>query len=112
MNESDKFRDLRLFGIYSKMMWGGADVYYGLYALQHRDRKLRIVVNNEGILEQTRGMGLVSDVFSSDILSEKREDRIGHVRYSTAGKSDINNAQPLTVNCREGQIAIAHNGIS
>jgi len=35
---------------------------------------------------------------------------IGHTRYSTTGSSHLRNAQPLTGNCRLGQIAIAHNG--
>ena len=35
---------------------------------------------------------------------------IGHTRYSTTGASQLNNAQPLTVDCARGQIAIAHNG--
>ncbi len=35
---------------------------------------------------------------------------VGHTRYSTTGSSHIANAQPLTVDCARGQIAIAHNG--
>ena len=35
---------------------------------------------------------------------------IGHTRYSTTGSSHLRNAQPLTVDCARGQIAIAHNG--
>jgi glutamine phosphoribosylpyrophosphate amidotransferase len=70
-----------------------------------------IVVNNDGCLEQTRGMGLVSEVFTSDALS-KVDGRIaiGTCTLLHCGRSNINNAQPLMVNCREGQIAIAHNG--
>ncbi|MFA0816610.1 MAG: amidophosphoribosyltransferase [Anaerofustis sp.] len=114
VEKSDKFVDAcGVFGIYRQDYTNAAPyVYYGLYALQHRGQEsCGIVVNNDGCLEQTRGMGLVSEVFTSDALS-KVDGRIaiGHVRYSTAGESNINNAQPLMVNCREGQIAIAHNG--
>ena len=35
---------------------------------------------------------------------------IGHVRYSTAGDSKIDNAQPILIDCAHGQIAIGHNG--
>jgi amidophosphoribosyltransferase len=35
---------------------------------------------------------------------------VGHTRYSTTGSSHLANAQPLTVDCARGQIAIAHNG--
>jgi len=35
---------------------------------------------------------------------------VGHTRYSTTGSSHLLNAQPLTVDCARGQIAIAHNG--
>src|SRR5690606_16613939 len=35
---------------------------------------------------------------------------IGHVRYSTTGNSNINNAQPMVVSTKRGPIAVAHNG--
>src|SRR5262249_56980871 len=35
---------------------------------------------------------------------------VGHVRYSTAGKVSINEAQPFLVKCGFGQIALCHNG--
>ena len=35
---------------------------------------------------------------------------VGHTRYSTTGSSHLRNAQPLTGNCRLGQVAVAHNG--
>ncbi len=114
MDRSDKFRDeCGVFGIHRIDESSAAPyVYFGLYALQHRGQEsCGIVVNHKGSLEQTRGMGLVSEVFTSDALSKKEGSiAIGHVRYSTAGESNINNAQPLMVNCREGQLAIAHNG--
>lgn len=58
-----------------------------------------------------RGMGLVSQVFPGKVLHDLvGEMAIGHTRYSTTGSSHLRNAQPLTVDCARGQIAIAHNG--
>src|SRR4051812_46363970 len=56
-------------------------------------------------------MGLVSQVFKGNVLHELAgKMAIGHTRYSTTGSSHLKNAQPLTVDCARGQIAIAHNG--
>src|SRR5258708_16770953 len=56
-------------------------------------------------------MGLVSQIFSGEALKSLHgTTAIGHTRYSTMGASHLRNAQPLTGNCRRGQIAIAHNG--
>ena len=56
-------------------------------------------------------MGLVPQVFKGEAL-DKLEGRmaVGHTRYSTTGFSELRNAQPLTMDCKRGQIAIAHNG--
>ena len=56
-------------------------------------------------------MGLVSDLFSSNIPKDTEGNiAIGHVTYSTTGASKIENAQPLENLFRLGQISIAHNG--
>jgi amidophosphoribosyltransferase len=56
-------------------------------------------------------MGLVSDIFDADVLQKlKGNAAVGHVRYSTAGSSNIGNAQPLSVEYSQGYLAIAHNG--
>jgi amidophosphoribosyltransferase len=56
-------------------------------------------------------MGQVADIFTPKALSKlPGRAAIGHTRYSTCGDSGINNAQPLTVECNKGQLAIAHNG--
>src|SRR5439155_229465 len=58
-----------------------------------------------------RGMGLVSDVFDEQVLSQLPGDvAIGHTRYSTAGTSVLANAQPMLARYREGPLALAHNG--
>jgi amidophosphoribosyltransferase len=86
--------------------------YYGLYALQHRGQESAGIVTSDGNQFHThKGMGLVSQVFEGGVLQQLKGDMaVGHTRYSTTGSSHLRNAQPLTVDCARGQIAIAHNG--
>lgn len=86
--------------------------YVGLFTLQHRGQESAgIATEKDGRLIYYNSMGLVSEIFNSDILNFlKGENAIGHVRYSTSGSSNINNAQPLYFNCKYGELAIAHNG--
>jgi amidophosphoribosyltransferase len=86
--------------------------YYGLYALQHRGQESAgIVTSHEGKFYKHHGMGLVPQIFNGEILHALVGDRaVGHTRYSTTGTSNLRNAQPLTVDCARGQIAVAHNG--
>jgi amidophosphoribosyltransferase len=86
--------------------------YYGLYALQHRGQESAgIVTCHDGKFYKHHGMGLVPQVFNPKILHDLVGNlAIGHTRYSTTGTSNLRNAQPLTVDCMRGQIAVAHNG--
>ncbi len=86
--------------------------YYGLYALQHRGQESAGIVTCDGKLFRVhRGMGLVPQIFNGEILHGLVGNMaVGHTRYSTTGSSHLRNAQPLTVDCARGQIAIAHNG--
>jgi amidophosphoribosyltransferase len=86
--------------------------YYGLYALQHRGQESAGIVTSDGKnFRAHRGMGLVPQIFNGDVLHQLVGNMaVGHTRYSTTGSSQLKNAQPLTVDCARGQIAIAHNG--
>ncbi|MBI4353182.1 MAG: amidophosphoribosyltransferase [Candidatus Omnitrophica bacterium] len=86
--------------------------YLGLYSLQHRGEESAGIVASDGEkMTAHRGMGHVQDVFDESHLQSLAGDRaIGHVRYSTAGSSNIKNAQPIWVDYSKGDIAIAHNG--
>ena len=86
--------------------------YYGLYALQHRGQESAGIVTSDGKnFRAHRGMGLVPQIFDGEILHQLvGKMAVGHTRYSTTGSSQLKNAQPLTVDCARGQIAIAHNG--
>lgn len=87
-------------------------VYYGLFALQHRGQEsCGIAVNDDGAINCSKAMGLVSDVFTPEKLSKLNGNiAIGHVRYSTTGASTADNAQPLVTSYVKGTLSIAHNG--
>lgn len=112
--EADKFKEeCGVFGIFSgEKSQVGAITYYGLYALQHRGQESAgIVASNGKELICHKDMGLVSDVFNTEVLNNlEGVGAIGHVRYSTTGSSQKNNAQPIVGKYKLGSIAIAHNG--
>lgn len=88
-------------------------VYYGLYALQHRGQEsCGIVVNDDGLFSSHKDLGLVSEVFHSEVLSgfPKGTMAVGHVRYGTTGGTNRTNCQPIEVNHQKGRMALAHNG--
>lgn len=93
-----------------------ASIYYGLFALQHRGQEsCGIAVSDtdgpKGKVISYKDMGLVNEVFNPENLDKlKGNIGIGHVRYSTAGSSIRENAQPLVLNYIKGTLGIAHNG--
>ncbi len=86
--------------------------YLGLHALQHRGQESAGVVAGDRNLRRHVAMGLVSDVFDEKTLKGRLPGHvaIGHVRYSTAGSSELRNAQPFLFDYAGGSVAIAHNG--
>ena len=107
-----------VFGVYN---FDGGDVaptiYYGLFALQHRGQEsCGIAVSDtagpKGRVRTVKGMGLVHEVFTEETFASLGGGNIGvgHVRYSTAGGSSRENAQPLVLNYIKGTLALAHNG--
>lgn len=87
-------------------------IYSGLYTLQHRGQESAgISVLKEGRINTHVGMGLVSDVFDSDLIDILNGNvGIGHVRYSTTGESHVSNCQPFVEHEDDIIIAFAHNG--
>ncbi len=87
-------------------------VYLGLYALQHRGQESAGIASSDGRkIHNARRMGHVADIFTPDVLNQLPGSlAIGHTRYSTAGDTSLRNAQPLSVACSKGQVAVAHNG--
>lgn len=106
-----------VFGMYD---FDGDDVastiYYGLFALQHRGQESCGIAVSEtggpkGKVSSYKGMGLVNEVFDEKNLGAMKGDiGVGHVRYSTAGASTRENAQPLVLSYVKGTLALAHNG--
>jgi amidophosphoribosyltransferase len=86
--------------------------YLGMHALQHRGQESAgLVAVDDGRLRRHVAMGLVSDAFNRDALAKlPGRTAIGHVRYSTAGSSELRNAQPFVFEYSGGALAIAHNG--
>ncbi|OGS51489.1 MAG: amidophosphoribosyltransferase [Elusimicrobia bacterium RIFOXYB2_FULL_62_6] len=86
--------------------------YVGLFTLQHRGQESAgMAADAGGRLLYYNAMGLVNEVFSHEVLAGLQgRSVIGHVRYSTAGASELKNAQPLYFNSCLGPLAVAHNG--
>jgi amidophosphoribosyltransferase len=101
-----------IFGV-----WGhpeaSALTHLGLYSLQHRGQESAgiVAVGRDGVARGLRKMGLISEGFSQRELTELPGSvAIGHTRYSTAGTSTIDNAQPVLARFRNDHLALAHNG--
>ncbi len=111
-DRSDRFHDAcGLFGIWNHPEAANV-TYLGLYALQHRGQESAGIAATDGeSLHVEKAMGWVADVFTPDRLRRLPGHRaIGHVRYSTAGSSNLRNAQPISATTARGTVAVAHNG--
>ena len=100
-----------IFGIHNHAK--AAEVtHLGLYALQHRGQESAGIVAVDGTnAKNLKRMGLVSEGFApSEMATMSGNIAIGHTRYSTAGSSTIENAQPVLARFRDGHVALAHNG--
>ncbi|HEV3334253.1 MAG TPA: amidophosphoribosyltransferase [Bryobacteraceae bacterium] len=85
--------------------------YLGLYALQHRGQESAGICTSDGDIHCHKSMGHVAEIFTADVIKTLHGSlAIGHTRYSTAGDTVLLNAQPFSVVCNKGRIALAHNG--
>ncbi len=101
-----------VFGIF-KRNDASAVTALGLHALQHRGQEAAGIVSTDGFHFHTHhAMGLVGDNFNSPAIMDSLEGNaaIGHVRYSTTGKKNQRNIQPLFAELSFGGFALAHNG--
>src|SRR5687768_787844 len=101
-----------IFGVHDHP--GAAQVaHLGLYSLQHRGQESAgiVAIDRAGDARAVRALGLVSESFDPAQLDSLPGDiAIGHTRYSTAGSTTIENAQPVLARFRGGHISLAHNG--
>jgi amidophosphoribosyltransferase len=101
-----------IFGIYAHSK--AAEIsHLGLYSLQHRGQESAGIVALDRVAgaRASKTMGLVSEGFDAiDVARLSGDIAIGHTRYSTAGSSTIENAQPVLARVRDGEVALAHNG--
>jgi amidophosphoribosyltransferase len=108
----DKFHDeCGVFAIYGNPE-AAKLTHLGLFALQHRGQESAGIAASDGQeIRCIKSMGHVSEIFTPPVLAELPGDlAIGHTRYSTAGDTVLLNAQPFSVACNKGRIAVAHNG--
>lgn len=103
-----------VFGVFANESTDVASTaYYGLFALQHRGQEgCGIVVNDDGLFNSYKDLGIVNDVFTPRVLDELGLGNmaVGHVRYGTTGSNERSNTQPIVVNHVKGRMALAHNG--
>lgn len=90
----------------------GPTLFRGLRALQHRGQESAgMATTSHGTLHQRKGMGLVHEIFNQELIETlPGPSGIGHVRYSTTGTSDLENAQPIVFKLRQEDAAMGHNG--
>ncbi len=91
------------------------DVITAMTVLQHRGQESAGIAypdkNKRNRISRKIGMGLVHEVFSGGVSEDTESDVcIGHVRYSTTGRSLRENSQPFVVGTAKADLAIAHNG--
>src|SRR5258708_28943498 len=100
-----------IFGVYNNAE-AAKLAYLGLYAQQHRGQESAGIVScADGRFHAEKGMGHVAEIFSPKKLAKLLGTAaVGHTRYATAGETALKNAQPLTVDCNKGVLALAHNG--
>ncbi|HEY92758.1 MAG TPA: amidophosphoribosyltransferase [Dehalococcoidia bacterium] len=101
-----------IFGVYAPSEDVARLTFFALFALQHRGQESAGIATTSGKrIQVCARMGLVSQVFDEDSLSQLSGDiAIGHNRYSTRGSSRVDNVQPILISNRSNTIAIAHNG--
>src|ERR1039458_1006632 len=108
----DKFREeCGVFAVYGHPEAANL-AHLGLHALQHRGQESAGISSSDGKEIYThKAMGHVAEIFTASVLNGlPGYMAIGHTRYSTAGDSLLNNAQPFPVTCNKGHISVAHNG--
>lgn len=111
--DDDKLREeCGVFGVY-----GHPDAAIltslGLHALQHRGQEACGIATFDGqYFHNERHLGLVGENFGGEATRTRLpgSSAIGHNRYSTSGKPNLRNIQPIFGDLSSGGFAVAHNG--
>src|SRR5436853_6710916 len=112
LRSDDKFHDeCGVLGVFGHQEASNL-AYLGIHALQHRGQESAGIASWDGSrMHLHKAMGLVADIFDQQaIASLPGSSAIGHTRYSTAGSSNLANAQPMVAKTTAGHVAVAHNG--
>ena len=104
-----------VYGIYSKRSNENLAgiISAGLSALQHRgEESCGIAINKDGIISHHKDLGLVSKVFPEHVLEKLPEGKmgIGHVKNTSDGEIKKENAQPIVIRHKKGNLAVVNNG--
>ncbi len=102
-----------IIGVLNQNRPAAAALLAGLQGQQHRGQESAGIVlcDNGALGKPLREMGLVSEAFFGKNIWEARGSvGIGHVRYSTVGKSSLQNTQPIIDSFRGRAFGLVHNG--
>jgi amidophosphoribosyltransferase len=112
--KTDKLREeCAVFGVSANTDEAAGITYNALLAMQHRGQEgSGIAVLSGSAILYHKDIGLVSDVFSGEVLEKlpKSSIAVGHNRYSTTGANARGNTGPFVTEYLTGRIATAHNG--
>ncbi len=114
MNINEKLHEeCAIFGVSVKSTEAAGITYNGLLSLQHRGQEgagIAVIYDNKILFH--KNVGLVSEVFTMEVLSKLPKGKIslGHNRYSTTGNNTVENVGPFITEFLTGRIATAHNG--
>lgn len=114
MNINEKLHEeCAIFGASVNTNEAAGITYNGLLSLQHRGQEgAGIAVIDDNRILFHKNVGLVSEVFTREVLDKLPEGKIalGHNRYSTTGNNTVENVGPFVTEFLTGRIATAHNG--
>lgn len=88
-------------------------LYQGMIQLQHRGQDAAGIFLSDPAIQDPmlrKRSGWVFQLFQDEPFLQKARWGLGHIRYSTSGRGQIKDAQPLAVKKDTYALAIVHNG--
>lgn len=101
-----------VFGVWAPGQPVSHLTFDGIFALQHRGQESAgMAISDDNSITVLKDTGLVASVFDERSLQGLTGTHaIGHTRYSTAGSTGWESAQPVYRSVGETGFALAHNG--